>query len=229
MLSNIRKMTSQLWGAIVAGGIVSILVGLATMLWPHQILSIFIYLFSIFVIIVSVIVLGQAFSNIATDRLWWMSMLFSICGICIGVFILANPAVAQGLIAVLLAIYIFSQALMDLIVASYTDDPRTKTPVLATGIIGILFGFVVLFYPRLSTEALVWVIGLYILAHGILVEYYSIKTRRTVKRITKDVRAAMSDAHDDVEDSISEAKVINKKSTSKRAKAKTKKAPAKKK
>lgn len=227
MLSNIRKMTSQLWGAIVAGGMVSILVGLATMLWPHQILSIFIYLFSIFVIIVSVIVLGQAFSNIATDRLWWMSMLFSICGISIGVFIIANPAIAQGLIAVLLAIYIFSQALMDLVVASYTDDPHAKTPVLATGIIGVLFGFVVLFYPRLSTEALVWVIGLYILAHGILVEYYSIKTRRTVKRITKDVRAAMNDAHDDIEDSISEAKVVDKKANAKRSKAK--KASAKKK
>lgn len=221
MISQIRKITGQLWGAIVAGGLISILFGLATMLWPHTVLSIFIYIFSAFVIIVSVVVLGRAVSEINDDRLWWLSMLFAICGISVGIYITMNPEIAQGLIAVLLAIYIFTQSLMDLIVASYTDDPQSKTPMLATGVIGVVFGFMVLFNPMLATDAMVWVIGLYILIHGVLVEYCSIRIRHSVKQVARDVHSTI----DDVQGDIEEAQIVNKKSkhTAKKPTAKKKK------
>ena len=105
-------------------------------------------------------------------------MLFAICGISIGVFILVNPGVAQAFLAVLMAVYIFSQSVLDLAIASYSDDKQTKTPVVIMGILGIIFGFMVLLYPKLATEALVWVIGLYVVAHGVIIEYYAIKVRR---------------------------------------------------
>ncbi len=224
MKSNIRKVTGQMWGSVVAGGLVSIIFGLATMLWPKAILSIFIYLFSVFVLIVSVVALGRAFSDMDINRLWWLQMLAAICGISIGVFIMTNPDIAQGLIAVLLAIYIFTQSLMDLIVASYTDEPGSKTSILATGVIGVVFGFMVLFQPRLSTEALVWVIGLYILVHGILVEYYAIRVRRTVKQVAKDVR----DAAEDIQEDVREAEVISKPRGKKSSKKASRKSIAKK-
>lgn len=185
MISKLHKLTKELWWAVVAGGAVSIIFGLVIMLWPQTTLNIFIYLFSIFVLAVSVIVLGQAFVNIKVDRLWWMSMLFAICGICIGLYIIINPNVAMGFIAVLLSVYIFCQSLMDLMVASYSDDHQAKTPVVIAGIIGIIFGFVVLFQPQLATTALVWVIGLYIFAHGVVAEYYAVKVRSCVKKISK--------------------------------------------
>lgn len=206
MKSNIRKVTGQMWGSVVAGGLVSIIFGLTTMLWPKAILSIFIYLFSVFVLVVSVIALGRSFSNMDINRLWWLQMLVAICGISIGIFIMTNPDIAQGLIAVLLAIYIFTQSLMDLIVASYTDEPGSKTSILATGIIGIVFGFTILFQPQLSTEALVWVIGLYVLVHGILVEYYAIRVRHTIKQVANDIR----DAAEDMQDDVREAEVVSK-------------------
>ena len=220
MISNIRKITKQLWGAIVAGGLLSIIFGLATMLWPHAILSIFIYLFGIFVLVVSVVVLGRIFSNIGNDRLWWLSMLFAICGISLGLFVIVNPGVAQAFLAVLLAIYIFTQSLIDLVVASYSDDTRTRTPMIITGIVGVIFGFLVLFQPQLSTEALVWVIGLYILVHGIVTEYYAIRVRRSVKNLGK----ALRDTFDDLTDDIPEAEVV--KSSRKSRKSASKKSTA---
>ena len=189
MISNIQSIAQKLWGTVVTGGIVSIIFGLVAMLWPHITLSFFIYLFSIFVLLVSVVVLGQAFTNIRVDRLWWLSMLFAVCGISIGLFILVNPQVAQAFLAVLLAVYIFSQSLMDLVMASYSDnaDKNTRWPIIAVGILGIIFGFVVLLYPQLATETMVWVIGLYILAHGLIVEYYAFRLRRQVKQLAQAI------------------------------------------
>ena len=49
--------------------------------------------------------------------------------------------------------------------------------------LGIIFGFMVLLYPRLATEAMVWVIGLYILVHGVIIEYYAIRVRQQAKQL----------------------------------------------
>lgn len=182
-MTDIQKIIKKLWTTVAIGGGASIIFGLIAMLWPHLTLSFFIYLFSAFVLIISVIVLGQSFTNIRVDRLWWLSMLFAVCGISIGIFILVNPEVAQAFLAVLLAVYIFSQSILDLVVASYSDDRSTKTPVIVVGILGIIFGFMVLLYPRLATEAMVWVIGLYILVHGVIIEYYAIRVRQQAKQL----------------------------------------------
>lgn len=177
MLTNVRKITKELWTAVVIGGLISIIFGLITMIWPRETLNIFIYLFSVFVLIVSVIILGQALSNMKIDRLWWMSMLFSLCGICMALYVIINPDIARQLIAILLAVYIFCQSFMDLIIASYADKSDTKTPMIVTGIAGIIVGFIMIFLPNSTINAITWLIGLCILAHGLVTEYYALKTR----------------------------------------------------
>ena len=145
-------------------------------------------------------------------------MLFAICGISIGVFILVNPGVAQAFLAVLMAVYIFSQSVLDLAIASYSDDKQTKTPVVIMGILGIIFGFMVLLYPKLATEALVWVIGLYVVAHGVIIECYAIKVRRQAKALG-DAIEQIADTDDD---NTSGKKTTKKTKTRKSSKKSTK-------
>lgn len=215
MLSKIKQVTKELWWAAVVSGIISIIFGIVAIAWPDRTLNAFIYLFSIFVIAIAVVVLAQAFTNIRVDRLWWLSMLFAICGISIGVFIMVNPDAAKAFLAVILAVYIFTQSILDLIVASYADDSKSKTPMIAIGIIGLVFGFIVLFRPVLATNAMVWVIGIYILAHGIFTEYYAFKVRSSATRIAKSVSEALNLDDDESIDKAShkpvkEAKIVKK-------------------
>lgn len=183
VIDDIHRIANKLWWTVIASGIVGILFGLASMIWPHLVITSFIYLFSLFVIAVSIVGLAQSLANIKIDPLWWLSVLFTICGVSIGVFVILNPDIAKGFLAVLLAIFIFSQALLDLIVASYTESREDKFPLIAIGIIGVVFGFVVLMQPRLATEAMMWVIGLYILIHGAAAVAYALRIKFALKEI----------------------------------------------
>lgn len=187
MTNSLHTIANKLWTTIVVGGIVGALFGIVAMLWPHLTLSFFIYLFSALIIVISVIALGQSLANLKSDHVWWPSVLFAVCGISVGLFILINPAAAQSFLAILLAVYIISQALLDFAASSYTGDSRTRTPVIAMGILGIIFGLLVIVFPRLATEALVWVVGLYIFAHSIAIEYYAFKIRRHIKQLQKNL------------------------------------------
>lgn len=199
MAENIEKLTKKIWSGVSISGAIGIVFGLITVLWPSQTTTFFIYLFSILVLIASVVALGQAFSSINTNRLWWLTMLFAVCGISLGLYIMVNPNSAKGFMAVLLAIYIFSQSLLDLVAASYSDDQRMKTPVIIIGILGVIFGFLVLLYPTLAADTMVWVVGLYILAHSISIEIFSYRAYRAIKGVKKAIKASLLN-EDEVDD-----------------------------
>lgn len=192
MFTRIKQITSELWWAFVGVGLISILFGIFTIIWPNTILNILIYLFSIFIIVVSVVIMAQSLNSMRTEPIWWLFMLMAICGISFGIFILANPTVAKGIIGVLLAIYIFIQSLTSLIVASYAEDSSTKLPMVTVGILGLIMGFAVIFEPVLASQAMIWVVGLYIAVQGIVAEYYALKLRADIK----SVAAAFADAID---------------------------------
>ena len=86
------------------------------------------------------------------------------------------------------------------------------------GILGIIFAFMVLLYPKLATEALVWVIGLYVVAHGVIIEYYAIKVRRQAKALG-DAIEQIADTDDD---NTSGKKTTKKTKTRKSSKKSTK-------
>lgn len=192
MLSKIKQVARQVWWTAVIGGAISIIFGIIAIASPGRTLNAFIYLFSLFVIAISAASLAQSITDIKNNRLWWLSMLFAVCGISIAVYIMANPNVAKAFVAVILAIYIFVQSLLDLIVASYSDDAESKTPMIGIGIIGLLFGFLVLFRPVLASEAMVWVIGLYVLIHGVFTEYYAFRIRSRVGKVTRGIAEALN-------------------------------------
>lgn len=221
MKSSLKKFTKSIWWAIATGGAVSIIFGLIALIWPNFILSFFIYVFSFLVLAISAIILGRSLTNIGIDRLWWLSMLFSICGISFGLFIMVDQEATKLLLSVTLAIYIFSESLLDLVAASYTNDQRSRLPILVAGITGILVGFLVLIAPHETIESLIRIIGIYIIVHGAITEYYAIRVRNEFKEISRSIKKAARD----LTDSIVEGETISQSSngrTSKKASPKKK-------
>lgn len=228
MLSQVKQVAKQVWWAAVIGGAVSIIFGIIAIAQPGRTLNAFIYLFSLFVIAVSVVNLAQSFADIKNNDRWWLSMIFAVCGISIGVFLMTNPEATKAFIGAIIAIYIFVQSLLDLIVASYSDDSESKSPMIAIGIIGLLFGFLVLFRPSLASEATMWVIGLYVLVHGLFTEYYAFKIRSGVKRVAKDITEALNLGDEDEESAKPTKKKTTRKAPQKVKEAEIVKKPTKK-
>ena len=217
MLAKLRKIAKSLWLLVATSGLVSIVVGLVAMIRPQLVLSVFIYLFGVLVLLISAIILGK--SLLKKDNLWWTSMIFAVCGISIGTMVLANPIVAQAFIAAILAIYIFIQSLLGLIATSYSEDNESKPLVTTIGIIGVILGFLVLFQPRLATTGMMWIVGIYIFAYGLVAEYYAIRTYRKTKTLRQAIRKAERGANQSTKtkhdpDYITEAEVVRTKAKS---------------
>jgi uncharacterized membrane protein HdeD (DUF308 family) len=185
MFNKTKQLTKEVWWLLVLTGVASIVFGLVTLFWPVLTFATFVYLYAIFIVLAGTIGLFEAISNIKRDRLWWLALLLSFVNLGIGVFLLRNPAVTAVLLVLFVVIFIFMQAIFDLVVASYVDKKDNQWLWVANGILGLIAGIVILAYPLATTVAFVWVLGLYALVHGIVAVAYALQVRGELKKLAK--------------------------------------------
>lgn len=185
MFDRTKNLTKEIWWFLLLSGVASIIFGFVALLWPGLTLVSLVYTYSIFVLVLGLIELFEAISNIKKDRLWWLLVLLALVNIGIGVFLLRNPLVAATLFVILLAVYIFAQSIFDLIVASYAGKDDHKWLWIVTGLSGLVAGFLVVFYPVAASLAFVWVLGFYTLVHGVISVAFALRIRDELKVLRK--------------------------------------------
>ena len=183
--NSIKKLTKKIWNSIVIGGVISIIFGLLAIIWTDITLDALVVVFGVFMVVMGIVWLIESLTSIKSDPLWWLGLLFAILAGVGGVYLLCNPSMLIGIFVVLLAVYIFVQSLVDLIVASYTEDTSDKLMWIILGLLGIAFGILVVVHPAEASFALVWVLGLYALVRGTLSILFAIRARKYLTKATK--------------------------------------------
>lgn len=185
MFSKDMSITKEIWWLVLLTGIASVIFGLFALFWPKLTLATLVYMYAMFVVVIGAFSLLEALSSIKKDPLWWLMVLFAIFNIVIGVFLLRNPLVTGAIFVVLLAVFIFVQSAIDLVIASYAKKGDGRWLWVLTGIFGIVMGFIILFHPVTAAVAFVWVLGVYALVHGIVAVAYALQIRGEIKKLLK--------------------------------------------
>ncbi len=183
MFDKKLSITKEIWWLVLITGVVSSLFGLMALFWPKLTLATLVYMYAMFVVVIGAFSLFEALSNIKKDPLWWLMTLFAVFNIVIGVFLLRNPLITAAIFVILLAVFVFVQSIMDLVIASYAGKGDGRWLWVLTGVFGLAMGFIILFYPVAASVAFVWVLGVYALVHGVVAIAYAMQTRSMVKKL----------------------------------------------
>jgi len=181
MFDKSKKLTKEVRWMLLLTGVVSVVFGLVTLFWPALTFATFVYFYAMFMVVAGAIALFEAIANIKKDRLWWLAVLFALFNLGVGVYLLRNPLVTAALLVLLMVIFVFVQAVLDFVVASYADKKDSRWLWIVSGVLGLAAGVVVLMYPLASTLVFVWVLGLYALVHGIVAVSYALQMRKHIK------------------------------------------------
>lgn len=185
LLSKEKKIAKEMWWLMVLTSIVSIIFGLVALFWPGLTLATLIFTYAIFVIVAGAVALFESVMNIKKDPLWWLALLFALFNIIVGVYLVRNPLVAGAVFVLFLALYVFVQSIIDLVVASYATKEEGRWLWVVTGILGLVAGFTIFMFPVTSSIAFVWVLGAYTLVHGVVGFGYAMQIRGEVKKLKK--------------------------------------------
>jgi uncharacterized membrane protein HdeD (DUF308 family) len=166
------------WWIPVIRGIAAIVFGMLAFVYPGLTVAILVLLFGAWVLVDGVFRVVGAIGGRATDPEWGWHLVIGILGIMIGFLTFHAPRIT----ALALVIYIAAWALMigatEIALAiKLRREIKGEWFLILMGLLSILFAFMLLWNPIPGALALVWLIGAYAIAFGILGIIFGIRLR----------------------------------------------------
>jgi uncharacterized membrane protein HdeD (DUF308 family) len=166
------------WWIPVIRGIAAIVFGMLAFVYPGLTVAILVLLFGAWVLVDGVFRVVGAIGGRATDPEWGWHLVIGVLGIMIGFLTFHAPRIT----ALALVIYIAAWALMigatEIALAiKLRREIKGEWFLILMGLLSILFAFMLLWNPIPGALALVWLIGAYAIAFGILGIIFGIRLR----------------------------------------------------
>jgi len=151
-------------------GILAIIFGAAMVAYPEIVYETLAYLLGVLVIVfsLSAIIRGAVIKESAGYRA--LLIILGFIGVIIGILAILNAIVLFIAVPILIAIWMLLSGITELIVAGTAKGEKTGIRVLMAiaGIASLIIGIYLILYPMLTTELLIWVLGVFFIILGIV-------------------------------------------------------------
>jgi uncharacterized membrane protein HdeD (DUF308 family) len=155
---------SRNWWLLAVGGIAAVLFAIGAFLWPGLSLLVLLVLWGAYAIVdgVTAVIAG------ARAR-WWSMVFLGIVGIAAGLFALLRPGITALALLLVIAAWAIARGILEIVAAFYLRKELSNEWVLVvSGLLSITVGILFILFPGAGVLAMIWIIGLYILAMGVL-------------------------------------------------------------
>jgi uncharacterized membrane protein HdeD (DUF308 family) len=163
------QVSRHYWWLMAIRGLLAVLFGLAAIVWPRLTLFVLVILFGAYALVDGVVAVIVSFQERKSVRQWWVVLLGGIAGIIVGVLTFVWPAITALVLLYLIAAWAIVTGILEIAAAFSRRLPIAHewTLVLA-GILSVLFGVLLAILPGVGLLSLVWLIGIYALAFGVV-------------------------------------------------------------
>jgi uncharacterized membrane protein HdeD (DUF308 family) len=168
---------ARYWWLILLRGIAAIIFGVLAFVWPGLTLVTLVLFYGAFVLIDGVLALANAIMGGNMGSRWWLALI-GVAGIAAGAFTFMWPGVTALVLLLFIAIWAIVLGVFQIIGAiRLRKEIDNEWMLVLGGVLSVLFGVVMLVAPGAGALALIWVIGAYALAFGLLLVGFALKLR----------------------------------------------------
>lgn len=179
VVTGVGNVVNEHWWLTFMQSILAIFFGIAAIFWPGLTLVTLVYIFSAFILIWGIIEIVHALMSIERQDSWWLTIIFGLIGLVVGVYLVRHPHVSFTTLILLIGITFIVRGVFD-ILGTFLDNRSDTHRVLLmiVGLAGVVAGIVTFFEPAKAGVAFVWILGLYALIFGVINFALSIESRR---------------------------------------------------
>ena len=155
------------WGWIVAYGVLSVLAGIIAILWPGATLAVIAIVFALQLLFGAIYQFVFAFT-IPQEAGWLRALVALLAGISlvVSIYLLGHVGLTLLLLAVLLGAYWIVQGVIELFLAVGHPEIRNRVWIVASGVLSLVAGGVVVLFPGQSLVFLTLVLGFWLIIFG---------------------------------------------------------------
>jgi uncharacterized membrane protein HdeD (DUF308 family) len=172
------KSLSKNWWLVVLRGVLAVLFGLFTFVWPGITLLTLIVVFGVYAIVDGLVAIWTGFARTKESSRWWTFVLEGLISIGAGVVALVWPTLTTLVLIYLIASWAVITGFLEIAAAIHLRHEITNEWVLGLGgLVSIALGVVLFLQPAAGSLAIVWIIAAYALIFGVLIVLLGFRLR----------------------------------------------------
>lgn len=166
------------WWLILLRGIAAVLFGLLTFIWPGLTLVTLVLLYGAFSLVDGIFSLIAAVKGGAPMPRWWLALV-GLLGIGVGVITLLWPQITGAVLLLFIAGWAIASGILQIIGAiNLRKEIDGEWLLIASGVLSVLFGILVIMYPGAGALSLALVIGAFAVAYGVLLIGFALRLKK---------------------------------------------------
>src|SRR5690349_2858782 len=180
----LADILSRYWWMTLLRGIFWILFGIVIFARPGISLLSLTFALGVVMFVDGIINAANAFSGRKEHDDWWVLLLVGLAGIGIGLLTFYNPAATALAVVLYVAIWAVATGLLEIVAAVRLRKQIEGEFWLAlAGIASVAFGVLLAARPGVGALTILWLIGAYALAFGVILLLLAFKVRSGVKHV----------------------------------------------
>ncbi|WP_428819417.1 HdeD family acid-resistance protein [Microbulbifer sp. MCCC 1A16149] len=176
----LRALADNWWVALVRG-LFAILFGVLTFIWPGISLLSLVILFGVYSLMDGAVAIYGAITGrgqISRSSLWWL-LFVGITGITAGIVTFIYPQVTALVLVIFIGAWALVRGIFEIIGAvRLRKEIDHEWLLIFAGFLSVIFGLVLLLKPGAGALALLWLIGSYAIAFGIILVWLAFRLRK---------------------------------------------------
>lgn len=174
------------WGWALAFGVLTAVLGILLVVWPHISLLFAATFFGIQLIISAIFRFIWAFTPPETrGSARVLMVIVAILSLIAGLILLRDPVMAVILLGIVLGVYWITTGILDVFTAiGYRELPR-RWLVALMGLLAIVAGIIVMASPVRSLLFLAWVLGIWLIVFGLMTIVRAFMLKAGTKQATQ--------------------------------------------
>jgi uncharacterized membrane protein HdeD (DUF308 family) len=186
MFSNIL---SQYWWMTLLRGVIAILFGVLLFVMPGVSLLSLTLLFGAFVLVDGIGNIVTAIGGRREHEHWWLLLLVGLLGVGVGLLTFWSPGLTALALLFYIAIWAIASGLLTVVGAiRLRKEIEGELWLILAGLASVAFGVLVVARPGAGALSILWLIGAYAIAFGLLLVIFAFRARGFAKRVAGAAR-----------------------------------------
>ncbi len=182
---TVEVVLSQFWWIFLIKALVALIFGILFLAWPGRTLLALFVLFGIFALTYGFFDVIRAIVLAIRKERWGMVMAMGLVDILIGLILLTHTTGSAAFVlfffAIIVGVLLIAGGIMDL-VSAFETRPKTLALLLGiSGLLSIIVGILFIVETLATFYAIMILLGIYLLATGILLIFRALYVRRAYK------------------------------------------------
>jgi len=157
------------WWTLVIRGIIAIIFGILTFVWPAITLAVLVLLFGAFALVDGIVNLVGVFHRSSQHERWWALLLEGLVGIAAGLVTFFWPAITALELVYVIAAWALLTGIFEIMAAiRLRHELSGELLLIFSGIISVILAIVFAAMPLVGALSITFAIGIYAIIFGVL-------------------------------------------------------------